>query len=351
MTHALPFIDVLGFWVGIFLTFCILSYLYKDNPFYKFAEHLFVGVSIGYVITQQYYTTLRPNLIDHLDDAGWYWYLIPLALVFMLFLKAASRRLSWLGRYPLAFVVALYAGIEINAVAQADLAEQISTSIQPLGAKRVDVNTAEAAAIGKLPGLSPPLAEKIVAERSANGPFASLDDMLARVELSDLQKQDVAAARGSVQGLDAQAAVRPGESYWFGLISRILLLLGLLASLVYFYFSIEQKGPVGKVARFGVWVLMVGFGASFGYTVQGRLSLAVGRAQDVLDRSRDPLHASQIRGPVVALISIAIIVVGLVVWERWQKRPKPPRRPSASAGGAGGAGAGAAGMDEELPEY
>src|SRR5262249_37679997 len=48
-------IDVLGSWIGIFLTFCILSYLYKDNPFYKLAEHLFVGVSVGYAITQAWY--------------------------------------------------------------------------------------------------------------------------------------------------------------------------------------------------------------------------------------------------------------------------------------------------------
>ena len=42
MNWPLPAVDVVGFWIGVFLTFCILSYLYKDNPFYKLAEHLFV---------------------------------------------------------------------------------------------------------------------------------------------------------------------------------------------------------------------------------------------------------------------------------------------------------------------
>ena len=46
--------DVIGYWIAIFLTICILSYLYKDNPFYKFAEHLFIGVSLGYVIGLDY---------------------------------------------------------------------------------------------------------------------------------------------------------------------------------------------------------------------------------------------------------------------------------------------------------
>src|SRR5262249_55506803 len=115
----LPWIDVLGFWIGVFLTFSILSYLYKDNPFYKLAEHTFVGVSIGYVITQQYYNVIKPNLLEHLAREHWYeylipsWYWVPLLLVFLLFVRSASRRLAWVGRYPLAFVVALYAGLQI----------------------------------------------------------------------------------------------------------------------------------------------------------------------------------------------------------------------------------------------
>jgi hypothetical protein len=40
-------IDLVGFWLGIFLTLCILSFLYKDNPFYKLGEHLFIGTSLG----------------------------------------------------------------------------------------------------------------------------------------------------------------------------------------------------------------------------------------------------------------------------------------------------------------
>ena len=37
-------------WVGVLLTFCIYSFLYKDNPFYKFGEHLFVGVANGWTL-------------------------------------------------------------------------------------------------------------------------------------------------------------------------------------------------------------------------------------------------------------------------------------------------------------
>ena len=40
--------EILGIWLVSFLTVCILSFLYRDNPFYKFAEHLYVGISAGY---------------------------------------------------------------------------------------------------------------------------------------------------------------------------------------------------------------------------------------------------------------------------------------------------------------
>ncbi|GAI60092.1 unnamed protein product, partial [marine sediment metagenome] len=35
-------------WIAAILTLSIYSFLYRDNIFYKFAEHLFVGVSVGY---------------------------------------------------------------------------------------------------------------------------------------------------------------------------------------------------------------------------------------------------------------------------------------------------------------
>jgi hypothetical protein len=46
-------LEIIGVWILVLMTLSILSYLYGDNPFYKTAEHIFVGVSAGYV--QQFY--------------------------------------------------------------------------------------------------------------------------------------------------------------------------------------------------------------------------------------------------------------------------------------------------------
>jgi len=331
--------EILGYWLGIFLTFCILSFLYKDNPFYKLAEHLFIGVSIGYIIIEQYFSTLQPFLVEKLTaDSEWALRingivvipltlaLIPLALCLMMFTKAVSKRFAWVSRYPLAFFVALYAGFAIKTV-QADLGAQMKLSMQDLDAEKVNINTAPEEQLSQLPGITPPVAKKII-ERRAQAPFHKVDDV-GQLDLNPAQREQLDAERGSLIGLDAKAAAADGEKDLFRIFSQVLLLLGLLASLIYFYFSIEQKGPVGKVARFGVWILMIGFGASFGYTVQGRLSLAIGRAMDVLGKDKDPVLADRIHGPLVAIVSIAIIIVGILLWElRLRRLARPPAPPT-----------------------
>ena len=50
MSETLTNAQILGAWISIFLTLCTLSFLYDDNPFYKLAEHLFIGTSIGIIV-------------------------------------------------------------------------------------------------------------------------------------------------------------------------------------------------------------------------------------------------------------------------------------------------------------
>jgi hypothetical protein len=64
---------------------------------------------------------------------------------------------------------------------------------------------------------------------------------------------------------------------------NLVLVIGVLTAIVYFFFSIEHKGVVGKTARVGIWFLMVTFGAAFGYTVMGRIALLAIRLEFLFD--------------------------------------------------------------------
>jgi len=59
--------------------------------------------------------------------------------------------------------------------------------------------------------------------------------------------------------------------------SAVILLIGTVTGVFYFFFSLEHKGVLRSGARIGMMFLMITFGASFGYTVMARISLLIGR--------------------------------------------------------------------------
>lgn len=207
-----------GIWIAALLTLCIFSFLYKDNPFYKFAEHLFVGVSAGYYIVLNFWTVIMTNLVDPLIKAfanpgtfspqqGDYRALlvIPGILGLLLFTRLFGK-IGWMSRWALAVIIGVYAGLKTTGFAQSDLVAQVQASLQPLWT-------------------------------------------------------------GSL-----------GQS-----ISVILFTIGLICSLLFFFFSREHKGALGVASRIGVYFLMISFGAGYGYTVMSRVSLLIGRFQFLLE--------------------------------------------------------------------
>ncbi len=75
------------------------------------------------------------------------------------------------------------------------------------------------------------------------------------------------------------ATMGPIGPDWVAAINQLVLLIGVFSTLIFFFFSLEHVGTVGKISRVGVFFLMVSFGASFGYTVMARVSLLIGRIQ------------------------------------------------------------------------
>ena len=209
----------LGVWVAAALTLCIFSFLYKENPFYRFAEHLFVGVSAGYYIVLNFWTVLVANLWDplvvtfggrqgspfavHLGD--YRAFLVLPALLGLLLFSRFVPRYSWVARWSLAVIIGVYAGLKTTGFAQSDFVAQVHGSIQPLW-----------------------------------------------------------------------------TGHWGSSFNAWIFTIGLVTSLLFFYFSREHKGALGAASRVGMFFLMVSFGAGYGYTVMSRVSLLIGRFQFLL---------------------------------------------------------------------
>ena len=74
-----------------------------------------------------------------------------------------------------------------------------------------------------------------------------------------------------------KSVIKPMNGMTLGTLNNLVVFVGVLSVLCYFYFSKKHEGAFGRIADVGVWFLMISFGAAFGYTVMGRVSLLIGR--------------------------------------------------------------------------
>lgn len=187
----------LWIWAGAFLTLAIFSFLYKDNPFYRFAERLFIGATLGYSIALTWHNVLKPKLIFPLQHNE-YHLIIPMCLGLLYFSRFFPKQ-AWLSRWPMAFTIGVGSGLSFPLTMQAYIFRQLQGT------------------------------------------------MITALTFSNL-----------------------------------VLFVGVVTTLTYFYFSTEHKRVIGGIARIGIWYMMLSFGAAFGYTVMARVSLLIGRFQFLL---------------------------------------------------------------------
>ncbi|MEW6411415.1 MAG: hypothetical protein AB1483_02960 [Candidatus Zixiibacteriota bacterium] len=192
-------------WLMALLTLALFSFMYRDNPIYRIAEHIFAGLTVGYQVGLIWHSIILQQLWTPILDGDW-WKIVP-GVLGLLMLTRLSGKVSWISRTSLAFVMGTTAGIFL---------------------------------ISELHGRVLP------------------------------QMQDTML---SLSGEDGFATT----------LLSIIIVVGVLSTLIYFYFSKEHSGVLGVTAQVGIWFIMVAFGAHFGYTVMGRVSLLIGRVQFLIE--------------------------------------------------------------------
>jgi hypothetical protein len=266
--------EIISAWLYVLLTLCIFSFLYKDNPFYKAAEHLFVGVSAGYVAVLSFWQQVQPNLFGRLwpsrvdvDDGSiltsiWYAiyeifnvittgfgvldrsifpeggikgfeeiriiYMIPFILGIFMLLRLVPK-LGWLARWAIAYIVGMAAGLRFYGFLNSNVLNQIKASA-------IDFT-----------------------------------------------------------------------SDWGTIINGLIVFIGTLTGLIYFFYSTEHKGVVGRLSRIGIYFLMIKFGAAFGFAVMGRISLLIGQFNYLTDYSTKEYNYAT---PIILIL----IMICLVIW-------------------------------------
>jgi hypothetical protein len=102
--------------VSFLLTLMIFSYLLGDNPLFRVAVYVFVGVSAGYVAVVILYQVILADLLVPLFTASLIERLlliIPMILSVLIMMKI-SRQLSWLGSPAMAYLVGAGAAVAVG---------------------------------------------------------------------------------------------------------------------------------------------------------------------------------------------------------------------------------------------
>ena len=198
-------LSVIGTIIAVILTLMVYSYLIGDNPLYRLAQNIFVGVSVGYVTLVVIYNVIVPFIGRALQDRPWLERVLPilaLLLGVLLWLKATRPR-NILSNAVLAIIVTTGAALGLGGTLVGTLLPQLQATMLPFN--------------------------------------------------SDI---------GSI-------------------ISNIVIIVGVIVSLGYFYFTARPDGTrtvtSGYVATAGRWFMMVAFGTLFGFAVTSFFALLADR--------------------------------------------------------------------------
>jgi hypothetical protein len=123
-------IELISALLGFLLTLMVFSYLIGDNPLFRVAIYLFIGVSSGYAATVIVNYVLIPRLgsLQGNDINQLMLVAIPLLFGVTLFAKLFPR-FSWIGNFAMAVLVGVGAAVAIGGALLGTLMPQLGSAI------------------------------------------------------------------------------------------------------------------------------------------------------------------------------------------------------------------------------
>lgn len=228
--------------LGVLATLGIFSILYKENPVFRFLEHIFIGLATGYGVAfiwtnylfPRWFIPMMPTSIIHKTDAheagGGQWWMFFAFLLGMLFFTVYFPKIAWMNRFIFGVMMGFFAGAAFQGF-MGLIAPQITASFRP------------PATVGYTP--------------------------TGAAELNNI----------------------PVGGHIFVHLWWLIAVIVLLCTVAYFFFSIEHRsGWIRKPAVAGRYFLMISLGAIFGTTVMGRFSLLIARLDFLRDAFVGWLH-------------------------------------------------------------
>lgn len=212
--------------LGVIATLGIFSILYKENPVFRFIEHIYIGVATGVgiviyfwqVIYPSWWVRMVPSTVTEGGKGEW-WHIFALLIGLLLF-SVYFPKLAWMNRFVFGVLMGWAAGY-IWRDFLGLLAPQLHKSFA-----KTPVTTYAMDGVGKV---------------------------------------------GDLNNIHLW-----GNVYFH--LWHVVFIIVLVCVMAYFFFSVEHRaGWIRKPANAGRYFLMITLGAIFGTTVMGRFSLVIER--------------------------------------------------------------------------
>ena len=127
MAYPTATLDVIGLWTGWVLMLMIYSYpLYKENPVYRFAEHLYIAVMLAVNLVVNFSNVMRICIRPLMG--GNITLIVPLILGIMIYAMLIPEY-RWVSRYPIAIMVGAGFGLGIRGSIGPNIQDAIVSTI------------------------------------------------------------------------------------------------------------------------------------------------------------------------------------------------------------------------------
>jgi hypothetical protein len=127
MAYPTATLDVIGLWTGWVLMLMIYSYpLYKENPVYRFAEHLYIAVMLAVNLVVNFGNVMRICVTPLMG--GDILMIVPLILGIMIYAMLIPEY-RWVSRYPIALLVGAGFGLGIRGSIGPNIQDAIVSTI------------------------------------------------------------------------------------------------------------------------------------------------------------------------------------------------------------------------------
>jgi len=127
MAYPTDIYGILGLWVGAVLTVALYSYmLYKENPLYRLAEHIYIGIAFAITAVVAVQNTNRIAITPLLK--GQIFFIIPIILGLGMY-TVFVEKYRWISRYSIATLIGVMLGVVTSGTLIPNIINQINSTI------------------------------------------------------------------------------------------------------------------------------------------------------------------------------------------------------------------------------